>query len=156
MTQVSTGEKTMKAWFLLTALLSVAAVSVLAADGSPAVTYVNHEKVSTALAKGGPLVNAPNLLVSGSHRNGPGQVEVHDKETDVLYVVDGEATFVTGGTMVGGKVTKPGQHIGTNIEGGESHHLTKGDVIVIPAGVPHWFKEIPQTISYYVVKVLKQ
>jgi len=62
---------------------------------------------------------------------------------------------VTGGTMVGGKVTRPGQWLGTDIQGGESHQLAKGDVIVIPAGVPHWFKAIPGTISYYVVKVIK-
>jgi mannose-6-phosphate isomerase-like protein (cupin superfamily) len=135
-------------------LLALTAASFLAAAAD--VTYVPHDKVTTALAKGGSLVTAPDLLVSGSHRNGPGQVEVHDKETDVIYVIDGEATFVTGGSMVGGKVTKPGQHLGTSIDGGESHHLTKGDVIVVPAGTPHWFKEIPGTISYYVVKVLKQ
>ena len=124
-----------------------------AADGK--VTYVGHDKVSGALAKGGPLVNAPDLLVSGSHRDKAGQVEVHEKETDVIYVVEGEATFVTGGTMVGGKSTKAGQFLGTDIKGGETHHLAKGDVIVVPAGIPHWFKEVPGTVSYYVVKVLK-
>jgi quercetin dioxygenase-like cupin family protein len=45
--------------------------------------------------------------------------------------------------------------LGTDIQGGESHHLVKGDVIVVPAGIPHWFKEVPQSINYYVVKVLK-
>jgi mannose-6-phosphate isomerase-like protein (cupin superfamily) len=138
---------------LLTALLFfTAALSLPAAD----VTYVGHEKVSAALAKGGPLVTAPDLLVSGSHRDKAGQVEVHDKETDVIHVIDGEATFVTGGTMVGGKSTKAGQHIGSDITGGQTHHLTKGDVIVVPAGTPHWFKEVPKSVSYYVVKVLKQ
>src|SRR3974390_517230 len=92
--------------------------------GAEKVTYVGHDKVNAALAKGGPLVNESDLLVSGSHRTGAGQVEVHDKETDVLYVIDGAATFITGGTMIGGKVNKPGQHLGTNIEGGETHHLT--------------------------------
>lgn len=126
-----------------------------AADGASTATYVSHEKVAAALAKGGSLVTSPDYLVSGSHRSGPGQVEVHEKETDVIYVVDGEATFVTGGTMVGGKTTKPGQMLGSGIQGGETHHLSKGDVIVVPAGTPHWFKEIPSSISYYVVKVLK-
>jgi Cupin len=144
----------MKVLVALTVLLP-ATILLTWAAGSPAVTYIGHDKVGAALAKGGPLVTAPDLLVSGSHRTGPGQVEVHDKETDVLYVTDGAATFITGGTMVGGKVTKPGQHLGSNIEGGETHHLTKGDVIVVPAGTPHWFKEVPQSISYYVVKVLK-
>src|ERR1043166_1034117 len=99
-----------------------------AAEGSSKVTYVGHDKVTEALAKGGPLVNASDLLVSGSHRDKAGQVEVHDKETDVIYMVDGEATFVTGGTAVGLKTTRPGQKVGTNIRGGETHNLTKGDV----------------------------
>jgi quercetin dioxygenase-like cupin family protein len=134
------------------AALSAAAVSLMAAD----VTYVDHGKVAAALSKSGPLVTAPDLLVQGSHRDKAGNVEVHDKETDVIYVVDGTATFVTGGTMIGGKMTKPGQHMGTDIKGGEVHHMSKGDVIVVPAGTPHWFKEVPSSISYYVVKVLKQ
>ena len=144
----------MKPFLKLTALGAASLVFVWAA-GAPEVTYVSHDKVTAALAKSAPLVTASDLLVSGSHRNGAGQVELHDKETDVLYVTDGEATFVTGGRMIGGKVNKPGQHLGTGIEGGETHHLTKGDVIVIPAGTPHWFKQVPQSVSYFVVKVLK-
>ena len=145
----------MKLLFASTAIL-IATVLVAWSAGSSTATFVNHDKVAAALAKGGPLVSASDLLVSGSHRTGPGHVEVHDKETDVLYVTDGGATFVTGGTMVGGKTTTPGQWAGTSIDGGETHQLTKGDVMVIPAGIPHWFKEVPQSISYYVVKVLKQ
>jgi quercetin dioxygenase-like cupin family protein len=81
-------------------------------------------------------------------------VEVHDKETDTFYVLDGAATIVTGGTMIGGTVTGPGQHRGTDISGGQARQLTQGDVMVIPAGVPHWFKEVPTSIDYYVVKVI--
>ena len=119
------------------------------------VTYIGHDKVAEAIGKGGDLVTASDLTVLGSHRAGPGQVEVHDKETDVFYVVEGTATFVTGGAMVGGKVSRPGQWLGTDIKGGETHHLVKGDVIVIPAGTPHWFKEVSPSINYFVVKVLK-
>jgi mannose-6-phosphate isomerase-like protein (cupin superfamily) len=144
----------MKALLLLSVFLLGAAL-MTAAGSSSGVTFVGHEKVAEALAKGGDLVTAPNLIVLGAHRNSTGQVEVHDKETDVIYVVDGSATFVTGGTMIGGKATAPGQLRGKDIQGGDTHHLTKGDVIVVPAGVPHWFKEVPQQISYYVVKVLK-
>jgi mannose-6-phosphate isomerase-like protein (cupin superfamily) len=57
--------------------------------------------------------------------------------TDTFCVLDGEATIVTGGTMVGGKGSRPNQQLGTSINGGETRHLAKGDVIVIPAGVPH-------------------
>src|SRR5215469_10133920 len=144
----------MKALFAVL-VLGVAAVVMSGAGSTPGVTYIEHEKVAASLAKGGDLVKQPDLTVLGAHRNGAGQVEVHDKESDVIYVVDGEATLVTGGKMVGGKVTAPGQSRGTDIEGGHAQRLSKGDVIVIPAGIPHWFKEVPQSISYYVVKVIK-
>lgn len=147
--------KTLTNYILPAALLVCGGVALRAAGGSPPVTYIGHDKVAEALSKGGNLVTASDLTVLGSHRTGPGQVEVHDKETDVFYVVEGTATFVTGGTMIGGKVTKQGQWLGKDIQGGETHHLSKGDVIVIPAGVPHWFKEVSPSISYYVVKVLK-
>jgi mannose-6-phosphate isomerase-like protein (cupin superfamily) len=143
---------------LLVSLSLGAAVALVlgAADSQPSVTFVDHQKVAASLAKGGDLVKAPDLIVLGAHRNGAGQVEVHDRETDVMYVVDGEATIVTGGTMIGGKVTTQGQWRGKEIQGGKAQRLAKGDVMVIPAGIPHWFKEVPQSISYYVVKVLKQ
>ena len=143
----------MKLMFTMAALLTVAVLWTAAQ--SPAVTYVNHDKVAAALAKGGSLVAASNVTVSGAQRTGPGRVEVHNKETDVLYVMDGDATFVTGGTMVGGKETRPDQLLGTDIQGGETHHLTKGDVIVVQAGTPHWFKQVPKSVNYFVVKVLK-
>jgi uncharacterized RmlC-like cupin family protein len=117
--------------------------------------FFDKEKVATTFAKGGNLVNAPDMIVLGSHRGVAGRVEVHDKETDVIYVIDGGATFVTGGKMEGGKVTRPGQWFGTSITAGETHRLTKGDMIVVPAGMPHWFKEVSPQISYYVVKVVK-
>ena len=82
--------------YLLAAVVIVFAVLGVTAQ-SPAVTYVDAQKVAEALAKGGALVAASNLTVSGNHRTGPGQVEVHKKETDILYMVEGDATFVTGG-----------------------------------------------------------
>ena len=114
------------------------------------VTFVAADQV----AKGGSLATAPNLSITVAHRAEPGMVEVHDKETDTFYVLDGSATIVTGGTMVGGSVTGPGQYRGTDITGGQAQRLVKGDVMVIPAGVPHWFKEVPSSIDYYVVKVI--
>jgi len=126
-----------------------------AADAPAPSTYIGHDTVATALAKGGPMLKASDLIVQGGHREKAGQVEVHEKETDVIYVQEGEATFVTGGKMIGGKLTSPGQFLGTEIQGGESHHLTRGDVVVVPAGTPHWFRDVPKSISYFVVKVLK-
>jgi len=141
----------MKLLLVFAALLTPAGL-LMAADG---VTFVPHDKMSDALAKGATVATASDLKVSGSHRSGPGKVEVHEKETDVIYVIDGTATFVTGGKMMGGKVSSPGQMLGEDIKGGETRQLVKGDVIVVPAGTPHWFKEVPTTVNYYVVKVLK-
>jgi len=140
----------MKHVMVFAVLLASAVLLSAAAETAPA-TYADHDKV----AKGGSLVTAPDYTVSVLSRNMAGQVEVHEKETDIFYVMDGEATFVTGGTMVGGKSTRPNQWLGTDITGGETHHLTKGDVIVIPAGTPHWFKQIPSSIKYFTVKSIK-
>lgn len=126
--------------------------TVLGAAESSDVTFVGHDTV----AKGGSIVTQPNLSILMASRTSPGMVEVHDKETDTIYVVAGAATIVTGGTMIGGNVTAPGQHRGTDITGGQARQLVKGDVLVIPAGVPHWFKEVPASIDYYVVKVIAE
>jgi hypothetical protein len=116
--------------------------------------YVGHETIN-GCSKAGTFVNTPEYMVQCSNRTGPGMVEIHTKETDVIYVIDGEATFVTDGKPLNVTSTNPLQPRGTDIQGGVSHHLTKGDVIVVPAGQPHWFKEVPKSVSYYVIKVLK-
>src|SRR5881227_3914046 len=103
----------MRFWLMLVSALAVGAVAG-AQSGDSSVVHVDPEKVAAALAKGGTLVTRPDLLVQGSHREAAGQVEVHDKETDVLYILEGEATFVFGGTMVGGKTTRPDQWLGTD------------------------------------------
>ena len=132
--------------------LFLTAGALMAADVA---TFDAHDAVAAALAKGGSLGKGDGYTVSGAHRDKAGQVEVHEKETDIIYITDGEATFVTGGTMVGGKMSKAGQWMGTDIQGGESHHVSKGDVIVVPAGTPHWFKEVPAGVNYFLVKVIK-
>jgi len=133
----------------------VAAAAAIAVAQSRAVTHMDSEKVAAALAKGGSIVATKDFTVAGTHRNGPGQVEVHDHETDIFYITDGEATLVTGGTMIGGKQTAAGQHRGTDIQGGQTQKLKKGDVVTIPAGVPHWFKDVGGSISYLTIKVIR-
>jgi len=142
-------------FLLLVSTLLVMAVLLTAAAGTAPVTYVDHSKVAEVLAKGGPLATGPDYRVTGNRRAGPGMVEVHNKETDIFYVIDGEATLVTGGTVIDGKTTAPDQIRGASILGGETRHLAKGDFIVIPAGTPHWFKEVPKSVNYYTVKVVK-
>ena len=144
----------MKRLLLVTACVFTMATAAGAQEPAPA-TYVDKDKVAEAFAKGGRLSAGPDYQASVLRRTGPGQVEVHVKETDIFYIVEGEATFVTGGTMIGGKESRPNQLLGTDIQGGVVHHLKKGDYIAIPAGTPHWFKEIPQSINYYMVKVVK-
>jgi mannose-6-phosphate isomerase-like protein (cupin superfamily) len=122
---------------------------------SSGAVYIDAAKVAAALSSGGRLAAGSEFAASGARRAGPGQVEVHDKETDLFYVIDGTATFVTGGTMIGGKLVRPDQWQGTDIQGGEVHHLKNGDFIAIPAGTPHWFKDVPVQINYYMVKVRK-
>jgi len=145
----------MKAW-LGAATFVILSGLVNAQSNATGVIHLLPADVNAALAKGATLVNRPDLIVSGGHRVANGQVEVHDKETDVLYIVDGEATFVWGGKMVGGKSSAPDQWLGTDITGGQSQRISKGDVFVVPAGIPHWFKEVPTSVSYFVVKVKKQ
>ncbi len=129
---------------------------VAATNGSASddVFYLKSEKVSAAFVKGAPLIEVSDYKVHASHRDAAGQAEIHAWETDVIYVLDGSATFVTGGTVIDGKTTAPGEIRGASIDGGETRKITKGDVIIVPQGVPHWFKEVNGKINYYVVKVI--
>lgn len=118
-----------------------------------AVTYFEKEKVAAAFAKGAPLVENGGYKVHASHRDGPGQAEVHARDTDVIHVLRGTATLVTGGEVIDGKAVAPDEIRGASIRGGETRRLQPGDVLVIPSGVPHWFREVPGPLDYYVVKV---
>ena len=126
-----------------------------AAAGLPtAVIYVPHDKVTATMAKGGAIIEDKGGLRVLAQRRGTGEVEVHMKTNHVFIIVEGEATFITGGTLVGSKNTAPDEVRAASVQGGQTHHLTKGDVITIPANTPHWFKEIPSgTIAYYAVNI---
>jgi mannose-6-phosphate isomerase-like protein (cupin superfamily) len=117
------------------------------------VKIIPNAQMTEAFKKGVPVVETGEYKVLAARRDAPGQVEVHELDTDVIHVLEGSAVLVTGGTVEGGKTTAPNEIRGTSIAGGEAHPVTKGDVIVIPRGVPHWFKEVPQTpFLYFVVK----
>ncbi|HEV2351264.1 MAG TPA: cupin domain-containing protein [Terriglobia bacterium] len=137
------------------------AAGVLAQENgtSPAVTIFDHKQVDAGMAKPNfaTLIRGKSgegsYVVMTASRDKPGAVEVHNLDLDVLYILSGSATFVTGGTTVDAKTTAPNEIRGKSIDGGESHHVSKGDVIVIPHGVPHWFKEVKGEVRYFVVKV---
>jgi mannose-6-phosphate isomerase-like protein (cupin superfamily) len=69
-----------------------------------------------------------------------GAVAVHEKEAELVYVIDGGGTLVTGGTVVGEKRTNDANLSGTAIDGGTVRTIAKGDFAIIPEGTPHQFK----------------
>ena len=144
----------MKHRLALAAILSAAALATLGtAAGFPArVHYVGHDKVAAAFVKGERIIEDQGLIVIAQRVMGRGS-EMHDNINHVFIITDGEADFITGGKLVDAKATEPGQTRGTGIEGGESHHLSKGDVITIPAKTPHQWKDTSKTgsIGYYAV-----
>ena len=117
------------------------------------VTYIPAPEVSAAFAKGKPLVEVDGYKVHASRREGPGMAEVHVRDTDIVYVLEGSARFVTGGTVMDGKTTAFEEIRGVSIEGGESRRLVKGDVVIVPNGTPHQFLDVQAPLLYYVVKV---
>ena len=139
-------------------LAALAAVVILAtyafAAGVPAkVTYVHHDKVAAVMAKGGAIIEDPGLRIL-AQRRGSGEAEIHETTNHVFIIVEGEATMVTGGTLIAAKQTEPGQIRGTGVNGGQTHRLSKGDVITIPAKTPHWWRDVPtKTVAYYGVNI---
>lgn len=125
------------------------------------VTYIQSDKVAAAFQKGAVLVGedetmmhaARNYMVHASHREKPGVAEIHELDTDIVYVLKGTATLVTGGTAVAPRMVAPYELRGPHIHNGETRKLSPGDVVIIPNGVPHWFQEVDGAFDYYVVKV---
>jgi uncharacterized protein GlcG (DUF336 family)/mannose-6-phosphate isomerase-like protein (cupin superfamily) len=121
--------------------------------GAATVDYFEREMVTAAFAKGAVLFDkSDKYQVHASRRDEPGLGEVHTEDADIIYVLDGTSTFVTGGTLVEPHKIAAGEIRGKRINGGETRKLKKGDVIIVPEGTPHWFKEVSTPFLYYVVK----
>ena len=135
--------------------VSLLATTSLAAGGAAPVSYFDAAQVQAAFAKGAVLFDGDgaNYMVHASRRVAAGQCEIHTKDTDIIYVLDGTTTFVTGGTCTEPRDTAADEIRGTAVDGGEARQLTKGDVIIVPRDTPHWFKEVREPVLYYVVKV---
>jgi glc operon protein GlcG len=132
-------------------VLSLGMTGGPASDGE--VRFIGHDQVEAGFTKGMPLIEVGDYKIHASRREGPGMAEIHTRDTDIAYVIHGSATLVTGGTAVGVKEIAPEELRGTAIQGGETRQLNVGDVVVIPNGVPHWFKDVKAPFLYYVVKV---
>jgi Cupin len=137
----------------------------LCAQNSLPATYKSAADLMATLAKSAqehpaqassPIANEPHYRINIVRRESPGVAMAHAtgpaKGTEVHYIIDGSATVVTGGKLVraAGAASKgPGN---STIEDGESRHVAKGDVIVIPAGTPHWYKEVDGSVTYLEVR----
>jgi len=141
------------------AVQSTAQTAMKKANGTTdasGVMYFPHEETAAAFKDSLMLydgVPEKNYRVAVYHRDKGGEVEIHKKDTDVFYILEGSATFVTGGTITGGKETAPDEVRVATMEGGVARQIGKGDVIVVPANVTHWYKEVQQPITYFGVKV---
>jgi glc operon protein GlcG len=141
--------------------LAIAGAAALAAgnadDGaSPLVAYWRSADVAAAFAKGAVLYDGKdgrNYMVHASRREKAGMAEVHELDTDIIYVLEGSATFVTGGSVLQGKPTEAHEVRGDAIRGGDTRTIASGDVLIVPNGTPHWFKDVKGPLTYYVVKV---
>ena len=121
---------------------------------SSSAVYIESAKVEAArsgnhMVYDGDPDNRPYKVITRNRDGGPEAVDVHLLQSDIWYVLGGHATVVTGGTVVNAKTSQPNQIKGTAIDGGEAHHLSKGDVLIIPKGTPHWVKEVQQAPFFY-------
>ena|SRR5690242_11575721 len=121
----------------------------------PPVLFFDAKQVTTSFTTGAALLDESdrNYMVHTSRRDKPGLAEIHTLDTDIIYVVAGNVTFVTGGTAVDAKEIAPNEIRGSRIEGGVTRQLAKGEVIVVPNNTPHWFKEVNGEFLYYTIKV---
>jgi mannose-6-phosphate isomerase-like protein (cupin superfamily) len=133
-------------------VLTLAAQATPHAASGGDVTLIPAARVTDAFAKGQPLVETGLYKVHASRREAAGMAEVHVRDTDIIYVVEGSATIVTGGEVVDGKPIATDEIRGRSIANGVAQRLTKGDVLIVPNGVPHWFTSVEAPFLYYVVK----
>jgi glc operon protein GlcG len=139
--------------------LAIAGANVLAdakiSDNQSPALFFDATQVSASFSAGAVLLdnNDRNYMVHTSRREKPGLAEIHGLDTDIIYVMEGKATIVTGGTAVEAKQIEPNELRGPRIEGGVTRQLSKGQVIVVPANTPHWFKEVNGEFLYYTIKV---
>jgi mannose-6-phosphate isomerase-like protein (cupin superfamily) len=148
----------------LSLLLILATPSFAQTTATPAQVFPNAtitNQLSTLLQDAKPTGSkaitlgdyGPDKLML-SVRTASGGVEVHAHFSDIFVITDGHATLITGGTVVDATTNANGETHGTSIQNGTTQPLAKGDVVHIPAGVPHQMLLAPgDTLSYFVVKV---
>jgi uncharacterized protein GlcG (DUF336 family) len=134
------------------ALIGAAAVPAAVAaagNGNGHATFFPSER----LEAGGLLAELPGYKLDAGLRTEAGEVEYHEHAVDVMHVVQGSATVLTGGEMVDAREVAPGELRAGRVQGAEPHELGPGDVLAIPNGVPHQFTRVSDPFRYFVVKV---
>jgi len=110
---------------------------------------INDKKVATQQ-----LTAFGNYSFMVAHREGSGEAEYHATQADIFVVESGEATLVYGGNLVDGKTTAPNEMRAASISGGMEKKIAAGDVVTIPAKLPHQVKlDSSKEFTYFVVKV---
>ncbi len=105
----------------------------------------------------GPIVASyGNLGLMLSVRTANGVGELHQHFDDLMIVQEGSATLVTGGSLVDPKPGANGEIRGTSVQGGASQTLGVGDVVIVPAGVPHQLLIPPGTVYKSMVAKIKE
>jgi len=118
----------------------------------------NHERSGETLFDSD--YGSESFRVKASSRTKVLDAEIHMEWTDVIYIQKGSATLVTGGKLSNDTTPKTfpdgrpfnETKMGSSIIGGESRRVSVGDVVVIPAGTPHWFKDIESPFWFFNVK----
>ena len=144
---------------ILTAILltSLSAAVVLAQTPAPVAslkTFASSADVQALIAKAksahkegqaivtGPILQFAPYTATLEYRTSVGAAGVHPDQAEMMYVIEGSATLITGGKLTGG-----------TIEGGDSRTVSKGDFLVVPEGTPHWFSSIPNTLVLMTIKM---
>ncbi|HEX9368668.1 MAG TPA: hypothetical protein VF921_18700 [Vicinamibacterales bacterium] len=123
----------------------------IAAKGAELTKRLDAQKVASEV-----IATEGNRTFMIAHREGSGLAEWHEKQADVMFISAGHVTMVYGGTIVDAKTTAPGEMRGASIQGGTEAKLGPGDVLHIPAKVPHQMLLAPGTkVTYFVTKVVE-
>jgi mannose-6-phosphate isomerase-like protein (cupin superfamily) len=136
---------------ILTALLFA---GFAAPAGDPAGFSLWKAADLKALTASKSFTSVGNYSFSMSHRDSSGGVECHLTQADIFVIQSGEASITVGGALVDGKNRSATEMTGTAITGGTEVKVGPGDVVTIPAKMPHQMKLDPgKQINYFVVKV---
>ena len=111
-----------------------------AADVQALLAKAKGERKEGQVMVAEPILSLAPYVTNLEYRPVEGAVAVHEKEAELVYVIDGGGTLTTGGTVLGEKRTNAANLSGTAIDGGTIQTLAKGDFAIIPEGTPHQFK----------------